>query len=384
MRYMVTGGGSGGHVTPVKHVVTSLKRRDKDAEVTYIGQRGDRFADLITDEDVRAKKLIFAGKYRRYPRARWKTIIDIPTHLLNLRDLFYVGIGYVQSLLIIRKAKPNALFVKGGYVSVPVGLAAATLKVPIITHDSDLIPGLANKLVARWARYNCVASSAGDYPYEVEKIQVVGVPINEDFFQEVDDERQLEAKKAIGAGEDNPVILVLGGSLGAKSINDTMVNIAEDLIENYIEAFHVTGSINFQEVKEQTADIDMQGMYHLIDFISDQKLLLEHYIAADLIVSRAGATNTAEVAGLNKPAIIIPAQQLADQQANAKEIEQEDAAVVLQDDELRESPEKLFEAIDLVLKDEELAASISDNMHKMVNENAAHSIAELLIEVARG
>jgi len=379
----VTGGGTGGHVTPIRHVVASLKDLDPKADITYIGQAGDRFADMITDTDASEKVGIVAGKFRRYQRPLWQTIIDIPTHLLNLRDAVYVGIGYIQALMFLRRFRPNAVFVKGGYVSVPVGLAAATLRLPIITHDSDMTPGLANKTVGKWARYNAVASGSGIYPYSPEKMKIVGVPVSSKFYQKIDDARKLKARKVIGAG-DSQVIFVLGGSLGAKAINDGMIAITNDLMESSIEVFHVTGVGNLAAVSKKIGVMDTQGSYHLLEFISDPDLLIEYYIAADLIVSRGGATNTAEIAALGKPAVIIPGQQLSDQQANARELEKADAAIILQDDEIAETPERLYEAIDLALNDEELGRGLGRNISKLASKNASVAIAELLFEVANG
>lgn len=383
MRYIVTGGGTGGHVTPIKYVVRSLKKIDSQAEIAFIGQKGDRFASLIEDQDANSKKLILAGKFRRYQRPLWQTLIDIPTLLLNLRDAIYVVMGYVQSLLFLHKFKPDAIFVKGGYVSVPVGLAAATLRKPIITHDSDLLPGLANKVIARWATYNTVASSLGVYPYEASKLKVVGVPVKPEYFLEINEAKQKSAKAKIEAG-DNPVVFVLGGSLGAKTINEAMLAIADDLIKHNIEVFHVAGKDNFTSVKTELDKHETNGNYHVFDFISNQDLLLQHYIAADLVISRAGATNTAEIAGLAKPAVIIPGQQLLDQLANAKELKRAKASVILSDQEITESPEKLLEAIKRIIEDKKLNSELSENIKKFGVENSSQQIAELILEVANG
>jgi UDP-N-acetylglucosamine--N-acetylmuramyl-(pentapeptide) pyrophosphoryl-undecaprenol N-acetylglucosamine transferase len=335
---------------------------------------------MITDADVDLRTSIFAGKFRRYDRPLWQSIIDVPTNLKNFRDLFYVMIGTVQAWFFLRRFKPDAVFVKGGFVSVPVGLASALRSIPIVTHDSDMTPGLANKLVGRWAKFNAVASERGEYPYVTIKKKVVGVPISNDFYQEIDDDRQLQAKEAIGAGEA-PMVLVVGGSLGSKSINTAMISIASALMEESLEIFHITGAEHYNTVSKAVGDVDtQQGAYKVIEFIDDPELLLEHYVAADLVISRAGATNTAEIAGLKKPAVIIPGQHLSDQQANARELERQHAAIILQDEEIADSPQRLFEAIDLALEDEELSQSLSDNIANFSEKQAADLLAKLIVE----
>lgn len=384
MRYAVTGGGSGGHVTPIKYVISSIKELDKDAHIAYVCQNGDRFAGLIDHNEVNEMAFVQAGKYRRYPRPLWQTIIDLPTHLLNTRDFFLVCVGYLQALMFFRKYKADVLFCKGGFVSVPVGLAAATLGVPIVTHDSDMIPGIANKVISKWATFNAVASKEGRYPYSPEKIRVVGVPIAQKFFTEIDDKRKQQAREKIGASEDSSVVLVIGGGLGAKSINDAIVKVADDAAELSIEIYHIAGAVNHKGVKQQVDMLESRETYHLYEFISDQDLLFEHYIASDIIVSRAGATSLAEIAALNKPAVVIPASQLGDQQVNKVELSKAEAALLLTDQELHDNPEHLLEAIDLIIMDEEYRAKLSDNIAPWANKNAAKHVAKLLIEAVNG
>lgn len=384
MRYVATGGGSGGHVTPIKHVAAALRSQDHHAEVFFVGQKGDRFAELIDTNDVRAKKYIRAGKLRRYPRPLWQTIIDIKTILLNIRDVFLVGIGYLQALLYLHKIKPDVVFKAGGYVGVPVCLAAATLGIPFVTHDADMIPGLANKLVAKWAKFNAVPSIVGEYGYDKNKLRVVGVPIGSHFFRPYSQNDRSKARKAIGAGQDTTCLFVIGGGLGAQSINQAMLKIAPDLIDNVIDVFHITGANNYDDAKEELDKLDDTTGYTLINFVTDQNELFNYYLAADIMISRAGAFSTAEIAALGKPAIIIPAQQLADQQVNGKALEAAEAAVVLQDSDIKDDPNMLFEAIDLIIKDEELNFRLSTNIRKWVEHDASGKMAKLLLEVANG
>ncbi len=347
----------------------------------FIGQRGDRFANLVND--TKEKKLIFAGKWRRYNRSIWRALIDIPTLLLNIRDALFVVIGYIQSVIYLRAFKPDAIFIKGGYVGVPVGLAAATLNIPMVTHDSDMIPGLANRIIAKWATHNAVASEAGEYPYDKSKLRVVGVPINPKYFKKFSENQVSKIRENLGV-RDNPVVLVLGGSLGAKAINDAMVEISPMLASEEIDVFHVAGVDHEEEVRSAIVDSPTSSYYRVMGFIDKQQELHNLYIVADVVISRAGATNTAELAAQSKASIIIPGEQLADQLVNAKKLEQAEAAVVLSDKEITESPRRLLEAIDLLIRDEELKHRVSSNIGQWANKNAPDDLAKLLIEVANG
>jgi len=384
MRYVVTGGGSGGHVTPINHVMTSLKALDDKSEFFYVAQRHDNSAKLISEELLTDKCAIFSGKFRRYPRPLWQTLIDIPTHLLNLRDVVYLITGYLQGILYLMKVKPDVVFKAGGYVGVPVCLAATTLRIPFITHDADMIPGLANKLVARWAKYNAVASGEGEYGYDERKKRVVGVPINSKYFEDYSVERKNKAKSKIGVAAGNHCLFVTGGGLGAQSINQAMVSVAKKLVDAGVDVYHIAGIANYDAVKDSLKQHGELKGYNLVKLIYDQDELFEHYIAADLIVARAGAFTTAEIAALGKPAIIVPAQQLADQQVNGRALEKAGAAVVLQDSDLKAEPSKIFDAIDKVIKDEELAEQLSKKVKDWAKKDSSAEIAKLLIGVARG
>jgi UDP-N-acetylglucosamine--N-acetylmuramyl-(pentapeptide) pyrophosphoryl-undecaprenol N-acetylglucosamine transferase len=181
MKIVLTGGGTGGHITPILALAHELKRLNPDAYITYIGEQGGKFAELTAgNPDIDEIRAVYAGKFRRYHGESWlQRLFDFKTNLFNLRDLFYFAIGTLQALIVIKRLKPDVVFLKGGFVGVPIGLATAFWRVPFVTHDSDALPGLANRLVARWARYHATGMPAEYYPYPRKSVRHVGVLVSD-------------------------------------------------------------------------------------------------------------------------------------------------------------------------------------------------------------
>src|SRR3989344_909016 len=158
MVIILTGGGSGGHITPILALADELKKQKPDARVIYTGQIGDSLGDIVRiHPSVDEVYGVRAGKFRRYHGQGLMQVLDIPTLYKNIRDSFYVMIGFVQSWFLLGRLKPSVIFVRGGYVGVPVGLAAARRKIPYITHDSDAIASLANRIISKRAAAHAVA-----------------------------------------------------------------------------------------------------------------------------------------------------------------------------------------------------------------------------------
>jgi len=178
----LTGGGSGGHITPLLAVAHELKQLKPDATLIFIGHRGDQLSDLPRENrDIDEVYFVKAGKFRRYSGMGLKQLLDLPTVLKNIRDGTRVIYGLAESSRLLRKIKPDIILIKGGFVGVPVGLAAAQLHIPFVTHDSDAIPGLANRIIARWASAHAVSLPKELYSYPPQKTYTVGVPVSRDF-----------------------------------------------------------------------------------------------------------------------------------------------------------------------------------------------------------
>src|SRR3990167_4698141 len=232
LKIIVTGGGSGGHITPLLAVADEIKRIDSSINVISVGERGSKFAHLTQNHaTIDATRTIFAGKFRRYNGESFVSqILDVKTLLLNIRDVFFVLIGLVQAVVLIGREKPDVVFLKGGFVGVPIGLAAALWRRPIVTHDSDALPGLANRIVARWAHVHATGMPAKYYRYDAKKIKHVGVLVGR-AYQTVTPELKNMYRREVGIPEQGTVLFITGGSLGSQRINTACASFVADLLE---------------------------------------------------------------------------------------------------------------------------------------------------------
>lgn len=372
-------------MTPVLAVVNELSKHDDSLEVRFICDR--KFASLARDIMSHAKvpvevQTISAGKLRRYHNIPlYKQLLDIPTLLLNIRDVFLLIAGFFQSFWTLLRWQPEAVFTKGGFVCLPVGLAAAVLRIPLVVHDSDAHPGLTNRILARYASKIATGAPLENYSYPKEKSVYVGIPVDSEFT-EVSDKQQQKYKADLGLPDITwPLVVVTGGGLGAARINHAVTQIAPDLLEEEVAIVHVTGSSQYQKVSNEAAQ---HPAYVIKPFVSDG--MYKVIGAADVVVTRAGATSLLEVAAMAKPTIIIPSRVLTGghQIKNAKVYEEADAALVLDERTLEAQPHQLTTAIELLLHDKKRAEQMGKTMQAFAKPNAALDVAELIVDVATG
>lgn len=323
-----------------------------------------------------------AGKFRRYHGEGFNQIVDLKTILKNVRDFMYVFIGVFQSWLIFKKLKPNCVFIKGGFVGVPVGLAAASQKIPYVTHDSDALPGLANRIIARWAAVHTVALPKEVYNYPLAKTVTVGVPIHSNF-QFVSPASQAKYRNEIGLGEYRKIILVTGGGLGARRLNEAVAAIMPSLLKRNkdLAVVHTVGRGN---------ELATNKIYqHNLDAVDLKKVKVEGYLtdlyrysaAADVIVARAGATNLAEFASQAKACVIVPNPQLTGghQLKNAAYLAEKEAIEIVTEQDIVRDNSKLEHAIQRLLGDEDLRSKLGKNLSAFANSNSANQLARILL-----
>lgn len=377
---LLTGGGTGGHITPILAVAHEIKTQNSEAKVIYIGERGGKFAELTNEHKAIDETFaVSAGKLRRYHGESWlRRLFDVKTNLLNLRDLFRFGWGILQAWRLLGKIKPDVVFQKGGFVGVPVGLAAAMRHIPIVTHDSDAIPGLANRMVSRWARVHATALPAEHYPYPSAKVLPVGVLV-EHNYQPVTEEAQREFKLRLVLRPDAPLLLVTGGSSGAERINKAVVEIANELLINHpdLQIIHQAG-------KGKTG---VYGDYkherlHVLEFLNP---MYQYMGAADLVVCRASANTLAELGVQGKAAIVIPSEVLTGghQIKNAKILEEQGAAAVVYEDKMYDLQHGLLPTIERLLIDKTKRDNLAHTLQTQTIPDAAHRLAMLLLEQAK-
>jgi UDP-N-acetylglucosamine--N-acetylmuramyl-(pentapeptide) pyrophosphoryl-undecaprenol N-acetylglucosamine transferase len=384
---VLTGGGSGGHITPLLAVAAELKRLSPATKLIYIGQTGDNLVDIPAGspyfDEVR---LVRAGKLRRYHGEGWRQLLDIPTMLKNLRDSVYVIIGLWQSRRLLRELQPAVVFVKGGFVGVPVGLAAASLQIPYVTHDSDAIPGLANRIIARWAAVHAVALPKEVYRYPEAKTVTTGIPLQSDFVP-VTPEIQASYRQDIDIPTSATLLFIIGGGLGAQRVNNAVSEAVPHVLHDFKDLYvvHVAGRANQSAVQaayEELAPAAMeQGRVRVFGYIED---VFRYSGAADVIISRAGATNLAEFALQGKACIVVPNPLLTGghQLKNAQYLADKQAVIVLDESQLTADPNRLAKQLHQLLPDRAEQAKLARNFSAFAKPQATAELAAVIMKQA--
>jgi len=382
-KYLLVGGGSGGHIMPLIPVAEQIKSKDTESVVAFIGQRKDRFSKMLNSSTaIDEHYSVYAGKFRRYHDQKLLAkIFDIKTLFFNIRDFFLFIIGILQSLIILMKIKPQVIFSKGGYVCAPVGIAGHILRIPIITHDSDAMVSLAHRIIAKKAKLHLTAWPKELYTkYDQNKVFQVGIPVRKEYKQSYAKE---SLKKELGYDNTDKIVLIMGGGLGSKYINDSIIQIAKSLFYKIpkLKIINITGHKLYQDtvIRYSEALGEQAKQVRLIDFTEE---LYKFVVISDIVVTRAGATNLAELASLSKACIIIPSPFLAGghQLENAKYLESRDAGIIVSESE---NKQQLQDSISDLLSDEKLINTLGINLNSAFLKNAESEIAGYLINEAR-
>ncbi len=364
-RLLFTGGGTGGHVMPIIAVARELKKlHAKDnLELHYIGPN-DAFSLPLLGQEHFKIHTVASGKIRRYFSFK------------NITDAFIkMPLGFFQSLFLLAWIRPRLVFCKGGPGSAIVGFCAHILGIPIFLHESDVVPGLSNKIVSRWAKKIFVAFDHTEY-FDVRKIMVVGNPVKRELLTQ----NKEEAKKTLHIASAKPVLLFLGGSQGSEAINDLILSILNELVE-YFEVIHVCGVHNYEKVAAEAKIIlnkNLGTYYHAYGYLGQMELT-SAYAAADFIIARAGSGSIFEIAAVGKPSILIPLPGSAGdhQSKNAYEYAKTGAAVVVEQNNL--SPHFLMEKIKYILSSNEELEAIRHQALQFAKPMAAEVIAREIL-----
>jgi len=352
----ITGGGTGGHIFPNISIIGELKKRGY-TNIFWIGEK--RGKEKAWSERIHVPFYgIKTGKLRRYFSFK------------NFIDVFFVLIGVIQSFFLFLKMKPELLFSKGGFVAVPPVLAAWLLRIPVITHESDITPGLATRIISRFASVICVSFEKTTKHYSKKRVVFTGNPVR-DIFKRGDRKSGLSFLKF---KQELPIVLVIGGSLGASSINRAVwqMNRKYDPPFNLV---HQCGAGNFRR------DIPLKGKYRQFEFISEE--IGDVLAASDIVVSRAGAGALYESGYLKKPSILIPlpkSKSRGEQIENARYFAENGASVVIYDEDLNE--DVLFKTINRLLADRVNLKMIGERAETLCKTDAEKSICDIIESLA--
>jgi len=355
-KILLSGGGTVGSVTPLLAIVDELKKDDTEYEYLWLGTKTGPEREIVEREGIKFTK-IASGKLRRY------------FSIKNFTDIFFIKWAFIESLKIILSWRPDIMISAGSFVSVPVAWACFVLRVPVLIHQQDARAGLANKLMAPFARVVTVTfnKSLKDYP---RKGRFVGNPIRKEFVENKINRRT--AYQKLGLRSSKPIVLIMGGGTGALEINKLVAANLEKLT-NCCQIIHLTGKDKDLDLCKISA---VNPNYKCFEFL-DIEGMIKVYTVADIIVSRCGMNALTEISYFKKPAILIPMPD-SHQEDNAQVFEEEKGAIVLNSKNLSE--EVFVNNIKNLVRDLEQQKLISENCSKIIKADNQGELAKIVKE----
>lgn len=360
-KFIVSGGGTGGHIFPALAIAHEIKKRDPDASILFVGALG-----RMEMERVPAAGFPIIG----LPVEGFRRKIGFGNFVVVARLL----VSLVKASKVIRSFKPDVVIGVGGYASGPLLRMAALHKIPTLIQEQNSYAGVTNRLLAKKARKICVAYEGMEKYFPAEKIVLTGNPIREEIVTKL--VKKETACKFFNIPPDKPVVLVLGGSLGARTINESILRYSDSLEKENIEVIWQTGKLYIDKIKQELDPRQLKKI-HYFDFINRMDMA---YSAADIIISRAGAATISELCLLGKPAILVPSPNVAEdhQTKNALALVKNEAAIMVKDIEARET--LVLKTLEL-LHNEPLQKKLGENCSKMALHGSTSMIAEEIFKL---
>ncbi len=366
MRAIITGGGTGGHIYPALAIAKGLKERYPGIEILYVGTDRGLESDIVPKEGYPFEKINVAG-FKRSLSPK------------NIKILWQAGEGLLQAMRIVRRFKPDFAVGTGGYVTGPVMMACAVQKVPTLIHEQNALPGVTNRILSRMVSRVAVTfeDSIKHFPKSA-RIKLTGLPVRPEIFEV----RKEDAYLRLGIKPKKPVLLVFGGSRGARKINTAMVKVVEEMQHEEVQVIHATGQIGYQEYLKmlQAKGISLVNIGNIttVPYLYNMKDALA---VADLVVCRAGAATLAEITALGLPGILVPYPYAAEnhQEYNARALAERNAAVLIKDQDL--TGEVLLEQIKKLLSSPETLHNMAEESLKLGKPQALNDILDLIAEL---
>lgn len=374
MRVIFTCGGTGGHINPALAVAKVLKLRRPDSEILFVGAKGEMEEQLVPREGFRLETMEISSYERKLTP---KNIVH------NVKALYRVFSSRRRANKIIAEFRPDVIVGTGGYASYPMLRQGARKGVPTAVHEANAMPGLTTRMVADDAQsiMVCFADSKEHYKHP-ERVEVVGMPVREEFIYT----KRADARKRLNIPEDDLLIVSAWGSLGAREMNKKIAEFirCETADGTPFRHVHATGSYGWkwmpQLVKELGVDLTKEPRIDLREYIYNMPDLMA---AADLMISRAGASSLNEIAAAGVPCIIVPSPNVTDnhQDKNARVLERRGAAVVLSENDC--TGESLYQAAKDLLGDRERCVKMRSALHSLAVVDSAERIYETIVKLAK-
>ena len=351
-RFIISGGGTGGHIYPAIAIANELRRRHSDAEFLFVGAKDRMEMEKVPQAGYKIEGLWISGIQRKLS-------------LKNLMFPFKLISSIMKAKAIVRRFKPDAAVGTGGYASAPLLRVASTKKVPCLIQEQNSYAGITNKWLKNKVQKICVAYDGMEAFFPSEKLVLTGNPVREDLL-DISNKRT-EALSFFNLEAHKKTLLVLGGSLGARNVNMLVDSSLKFLNSEGVQLIWQCGKFYEEEYKDRT-----KGLVQVHAFLNRMDLA---YAAADIIISRAGALSVSELCLVGKPVIFIPSPNVAEdhQTKNARAISEKDAAILLKESEASEKFEALFSQL---LHSEEKQRTLSANIARLAKPNATREIVD--------
>jgi UDP-N-acetylglucosamine--N-acetylmuramyl-(pentapeptide) pyrophosphoryl-undecaprenol N-acetylglucosamine transferase len=358
-RIIIAGGGTGGHIFPAIAIANALKKEDPQTEILFVGAKGKMEMEKVPQAGYEIEGLDIAG----FNRSSLIKNIGLPLKLVK---------SFLQVRKIFKRFQPDAVVGVGGYSSFPVLRYAQAKKIPSFIHESNSFAGKSNILLGKKATKVFVASDGMEKFFPATKIVISGNPVRPSISN-VSSVSQVEALKFFGLDQGRKTLLVVGGSLGARSINEGIAAGLKSLLENNLQLIWQTGKTDAAKWREQAANLSHVWVNEFITQMENA------YAAADIVISRAGAMSVAELCVVKKPVLFVPYPFAAEdhQTANAMNLVNKDAAVMVKDNEVKE---KLIPQILALAKDDQKQRQLKDNIGKYAVVNADNKVAKEILK----
>ena len=363
LRIIISGGGTGGHIFPAVSIANAIKEQRPDTEILFVGAEGRMEMHRVPAAGYPIKGLPIAGFNRK-------------NLLKNIPVLIKLFKSQQMAKAIIKEFKPHAAVGVGGYASGPTLKVAGNMGIPTLLQEQNSYAGVTNKLLAKQAHKICVAYEGMERFFKKEKIILTGNPVRQDLLNHT--ASQAEAIKSFGLDPNKKTILVLGGSLGARTINNCIIQNLDKIKNSDVQFIWQTGKIYIEEARDSVSKTGGLSMIHVTDFISNMGIA---YRAADLVISRAGAGSISEFCLLQKPVILVPSPNVAEdhQTKNALALVNKNAALYVKDVDAKD---KLVDEALQAVKQPELLTNLSKNIAELAFTDSANVIAKEVIQLA--
>lgn len=355
-RLIISGGGTGGHIFPAIAIANAFRERHPDSQILFVGATGRMEMTRIPEAGYKIIGLWISGLQRSL---KFSNLL-FPVKLI---------VSYLRSVMIVKKFKPHAVVGTGGYASGPIMLAATRLGIASVIQEQNSFAGLANKQVAGKVSKVCVAYEGMEKYFPKEKIVLTGNPVRKDIL--IIEEKRGKALSQFGFDAGKKTLLIIGGSLGAKTINESILSGIEKLIDAQVQVIWQTGKGYYHEYQSHLSKYDLRKI-RVYDFLREMDLA---YAAADVVISRSGAIAVSELCIAKKPCILVPSPNVAEdhQTKNAMALVEKQAAQLVSDKDARRI---LVNEVLKLLFDEQRAAKLSENISKLARPNATNEIVD--------